>query len=101
MNTDQQLNLLKQIITLLGGIAAGAGFVHISMEQITTITNDLVVIVPGLISLGSVAWSVYAHWGQKKVPVTAVAVQLPAAIPPPPVGERVALTGIGAGKVVA
>jgi hypothetical protein len=101
MNSDQQLNLLKQVITMLGGMAAGAGLLHITMEQVTTVANDMIVIIPAAISLGSIVWSVYAHWRMKKVPVTAVAVQLPATVEPPVVGERVALTGIGTGKVVA
>jgi hypothetical protein len=101
MNNDQLLNLLKQVLTLFGGIAAGIGAAHISAEQITTISNDLVVAVPALVSAGSLIWSVYAHWNMKKVPDKAIALELPKTVAPPTVGEKVLITGIGPAKVVA
>jgi hypothetical protein len=101
MNSDQILNLLKQIITLLSGLAVGLGAAHISAEQVTTIGNDLTVAIPAIISAGSVFWSVYAHWKMKKVPDAAVALELPKSIPVPPVGTEINLSPLnGKAKVV-
>jgi hypothetical protein len=101
MNSDQILNLLKQIITLFSGLAVGLGAAHISVEQVTTIGNDLTVAIPALISAGSVFWSVWSHWGKKKVPDAAVAVELPKSVPVPPVGGTIDLTAAkGVAKVV-
>lgn len=71
MNSEEVMNLLRQVLTLTGGLAAGAGYV--STSQASTISNDVMVAVPALVSLGSVLWSVYVHWNMKKVPETAVA----------------------------
>lgn len=66
MNNEEMLNLLKQLLTLAGGILTTAGY--LTVGQANTITTDIVVAVPAVISLGSISWSVYAHWNMKKVP---------------------------------
>jgi len=97
MNSDASLNLLKQLLTLVGGILATAGL--LTASQMSELTQDIIVAVPALVSLGSIVWSVYSHFGMKKVPVTATALALP--IPPPPVGSTVNLTPMtGTVKVV-
>lgn len=66
MNSQEALNLLKQLLTLGGGVLAGAGWV--SESQASTISSDLAIAIPALVSLGSIAWSVYSHWNMVKVP---------------------------------
>jgi hypothetical protein len=101
MNSDQSLNLLKQVITFFGAMAVGAGLFNITTEQVTTVANDLIVAIPAVVSIGSIVWSVYSHWKMKKVPVTAVAVELPKSVPVPPVGGTIDLTAAkGVAKVV-
>lgn len=69
MNGQEALNALKQGLTFLGALATGAGLV--SATEANTITSDVLVAVPALVSLGSMAWSIYSHWNMKKVPETA------------------------------
>ena len=66
MNSQEQLNLLKQMLTFFGGIGVSAGY--LTVGQAGTLTNDIIVAIPALVSLASIAWSVYAHWNMKKVP---------------------------------
>lgn len=66
MNTQEKLNLLRQILTLVGGLLAGAGVV--TDATASTAINDIMVIIPAAVSLGSLVWSVYAHWNMVKVP---------------------------------
>lgn len=65
MNSQEKMNLLRQVLTLVGGLLAGAGV--ISASQSATLTNDVITIVPAAVSIGSLAWSVYAHWNMVKV----------------------------------
>lgn len=98
MEQESTLSLLRQVLTLAGGLLAGAGF--LSAEQAGTIAQDLTVAVPALVSLGSIAWSIYSHWNMKKVPVAATALILPVG-EKPAVGETVNLTPMtGTAKVV-
>lgn len=69
MNSQEAMNLLRQVLTLSGGILTGMGV--IDHEQANTIINDVAILVPASISLGSVVWSVYVHWNMKKVPENA------------------------------
>ncbi len=69
MNSQEAMNLLRQMLTLVGGILTGMGVLN--HEQANTIVNDVAVLVPAAVSLGSVCWSVYVHWNMKKVPETA------------------------------
>ncbi len=97
MNQDANLNLLKQMLTLIGGILATMGVLNGS--QVSEMTQDIIVAVPALISAGSIIWSVYSHFHMKKVPVAATAIVLPG--PPKPVGAVVDLTPMtGLAKVV-
>jgi hypothetical protein len=85
MNSDETMNMVRQFLTLASAFAAGLGW--ITKDQAASIVTDLGVIVPAAIGLGSVAWSIYAHWNMKKVPESATAVALPAG--PQPVGASV------------
>ena len=59
MNSDEVGNIVRQIATaMLSGSAASA---YVSSDQ-------SVAIAAGLAALASVLYSVYAHWGMKKVP---------------------------------
>lgn len=99
MNTEATLSLLRQLLTLVGGLLAGAGYLN--AEQANTITNDVLTVVPALVSLGSVCWSIYAHWNQKKVPQSAVALELPSTVPTPAKGTHLDLTPLtGVAQVV-
>lgn len=66
MNSQEIMNLVRQLLTLLSGFAVGAGW--LTHDQASTAIGDIFVIVPAAVSLGSVCWSVYAHWNMKKVP---------------------------------
>ena len=73
MNNQEVTNLVRQLLTLAGGMLAGAGVLN--ANQSYTLVNDIMVAVPALISLGSVAWSVYAHWNMRKVPENSLVVK--------------------------
>ena len=97
MNTQEKLNLLKQFLTLIGGLAVGAGI--LSSTQETHLISDLMTIVGAsgaVISAGSIVWSAYSHWNMKKVPEKATAILLPG---PPPVIGRVLDLAPMTGKV--
>jgi len=66
MNTQANLSLLRQILTVLGGLLAGYGIGN--PDQWGHVVNDVMVIIPAAVSLGSIVWSVYAHYEQVKVP---------------------------------
>lgn len=98
MSSQELLNLLRQLLTLAGGLLAGAGILNAAQAE--TVTNNLVVAIPALVSLGSVAWSVYAHWQMKKVPDKSTALVLPGQ-PSIPAGTVLDLTPLrGTAKVV-
>lgn len=71
MNTQEILNALK----IVGGVAfaMAAQYGIMTKDQATAIMTDLQIIVPALLSLGAVGWSIYAHWNMKKVPENSVA----------------------------
>lgn len=99
MNYDQVMNLVKQVLTLVSGIFVAKGV--IDANSAASIVTNLSVAVPALIGAGSVVWSVYSHWGMKKVPDAATAVELPKGVAVPPVGASLALTPLtGTAKVV-
>ncbi len=60
------MSLLRQILTVGGGLFAGFGIGNV--EQWGHVVDDIAVIVPALISLGSILWSIWAHYKQVKVP---------------------------------
>jgi len=64
------MSLVRQALTLISGIMTGAGVV--TAQQASIVVGDIMVIVPAVISLGSVGWSIYAHFGMRKVPVANV-----------------------------
>jgi uncharacterized membrane protein YebE (DUF533 family) len=98
MNSDEVLNLVKQLLTLGSGIAIGARL--LTAEQAASLINDIFVIIPAVMGAVSVVWSVYSHWQMKKVPVAATAIITPEKVPLP-VGEHLAIPGVGIAKVVA
>lgn len=65
MNSQANLSLLRQILTVLGGLLAGYGIGN--PEQWGHAVNDVMVAIPALVSLGSIVWSVWAHYKQVKV----------------------------------
>jgi hypothetical protein len=101
MNSDEILNLIKQLLTLGSGIAIGARL--LTAEQATSLINDIFVIIPAMMGAVSVVWSVYSHWQMKKVPVAATAIIMADKVPLP-LGEHVSITSptvVGVAKVVA
>ena len=90
MNSQEQLNALKQAMTcvfavltaLMPGVAASQNF--------SLIETGLLTAAPALLTLGSMAWSIYSHWNMKKVPETSTAISTPAALP---VGSTVTING--------
>ena len=80
MNNQEVMNLIRQLLTLVGGLLAGAGVLNAA--QSNTIVSDVMTAVPALISLGSVCWSVYAHWNMKKVSQGALVVKPGTPVPP-------------------
>jgi hypothetical protein len=104
MNSQATMSFLRQALTLIGGLLAGAGW--ISAGQSADLVSDITIAVPALLSAGSILWSVYSHFNMKKVPVAATALILPPVAPGvpsalPAVGTTINLTPmIGVAKVV-
>jgi uncharacterized membrane protein YebE (DUF533 family) len=98
MNQDEILNLIKQLLTFGSGIAIGARV--LTAEQAASLINDIFVIIPSVMGVVSIVWSVYTHWKMKKVPDAATAIITPTKTPLP-VGEHVNIAGVGLAKVVA
>lgn len=99
MRSDEILNFAKQLLTLASGVAVGIGL--LTSDQASELVSYLIIGVPAMIGAGSVVWSVYAHWGMKKVPEAAVALELPKSVPVPPVGAELNLSPLnGKAKVV-
>jgi hypothetical protein len=97
MNSQESLNALKQLGTFVFAILVMRGY--LTHDQSTAILGDLYVIVPALGSLGTIGWSIYAHWNMKKVPEGSTALLLP--VQAPPVGQALNLTPLqGAARVV-
>ena len=63
MNEDEIGSLVRQILTMVLSSASATAFVS---------SNQATAIAAGLGALASVAWSIYAHWGKKKVSEKAV-----------------------------
>jgi hypothetical protein len=89
MNTQVILNMLKIVGATFFGMLAMHGYM--SEGQATAIMGELSVAVPALISVGSIAWSIYTHWNMKKVPVDSIAISPNAVAGTPTVGSTVAL----------
>ena len=68
MNSDSVASMVRQVLTLLLSSSAASAYVS---------GNQAVAIAGGAAALVSVAWSVWAHWGLKKVPQNAVVVTAP------------------------
>jgi len=63
MNSDSVASMVRQILTLLLSSAAASSYVS---------GDQAVAIAGGAAALVSVAWSVWAHYGMRKVPEKAV-----------------------------
>jgi hypothetical protein len=102
MNTDEKMNALKQALTLVFGMLTVLDPTLATAAQYSTLTTAIVTIVPACISIYSVIWSIYSHWGMKKVPENSTALILPASSPAaPPVGGGINLAPLtGIAKVV-
>lgn len=72
MNSQEFASLLRILLAVVGGMLTQHGLA--SHEQVTQAASDITTIAPALLSLGSIAWSVYAHWNMKKVPENSIAV---------------------------
>ena len=97
--SESTMNGVKQILTFGGAILTGLGITNV--EQARTLTSELAVAIPALVSIGSVVWSIVTHYGQKKVPVAATALILPPSVAVPPVGHDINLTPLnGKAEVV-
>jgi uncharacterized membrane protein YebE (DUF533 family) len=66
MNNQEILNLVKQVLTLASGILVARGL--LTEGQAQSALSDIAVIAPAAAGLGSIGWSVYAHWNMVKVP---------------------------------
>lgn len=58
MNSDEVGNAVRQVATFV--LSSGSAAAYVSNSQ-------GIAIAAGLGALGSVLWSIYAHWGMKKV----------------------------------
>ncbi len=65
MNPDAAGSLVRQILTAV--LSGGAADAYANNDQIAAI-------VSGAAALASVAWSIYSHYGMKKVPQGATVV---------------------------
>ena len=106
MNSDQIKNIAGQFGTAIAFLLVGAGIMTVDQSadlahNLGTIMNALGVSIPAILGVVSIAGSIYRHLRMKKVPETAVAVQLPKSVPVPPVGGTIDLTAAkGVAKVV-
>jgi hypothetical protein len=99
--SDSTMNGMRQVLTFGSAILAGMGIEGLDIKTTTTIANDLAVIVPAAVSLGSVAWSIWAHYKMKKVPIASTAVILPPVLrQEAKIGEPVDLRAVSTAKVV-
>jgi hypothetical protein len=107
VNNQETMNTLKQMLTMVFSAITVLMPGLATAQQMSTLATAIMTAVPALITAGSVIWSIYAHWGMKKVPDAATAIILPSAIPgvsppaPAPVGSTVNLAPLtGVAKVV-
>jgi hypothetical protein len=99
--TDAQASGFRQVLTATGAVLAGLGIKGLTAETAMTITNDLAVILPAAVSLGSVIWSIVVAYGKKKVPIESTAIILPPVLAAAaPVGGHVDLSSVSTAKVV-
>ena len=63
MNSDSVASMVRQILTLL--LSSGAASAYVTGDQAVAIAS-------GAAALVSVAWSIWAHYGMRKIPETAV-----------------------------
>ncbi len=89
MNNEEIMNLVRQLLTLAGGVLAARGIA--SQGEVSQAVTDIYTAVPALVSLGSIVWSVYVHWNMKKVPENSVAIHSAAVVGAPVIGTQVAI----------
>ena len=63
MNSDELAAIARQILTTAGASAVASGYLT---------QTQLVAVVGAIVTLGSVAWTIYSNWNQRKVHETAV-----------------------------
>ena len=96
MNNEEKLNLLKQLLTMAG--AMGVTFGLLTQSQSSALAGAISVAAPALVTIGSIAWSIYSHWNMKRVPENSTALALPTK---PAIGTTVDLAPLtGLAKVV-
>lgn len=76
MNKDEVKSLVGQLSTLVLSLLTGAGMItsaqdHSLQSAIMTLFTSASAAVPAVMTVASVASSVYRHWNMKKVPETA------------------------------
>src|SRR6185312_13711306 len=97
MNSDAIKSALGQITTVILAILVATGVLTTEQTNdvggaVTTLFTSLSAAIPAVLLIINVAASIWRHWGQKKVPVASIAIELPAsAPPPPPVGSTIDL----------
>jgi hypothetical protein len=99
MTSDATLAAVRQALTAIFS-ALAILFPTLAVDKNYSLATAAVLAgLPALLALASIAWSIYSHWGMKKVPEDATALLLPT--PPPPKGTIVDLTPLaGMAKVV-
>jgi hypothetical protein len=99
--SDAQASGFRQVLTAMGAVLAGLGIKGLTAESAASAANDLAVILPAAVSLGSVIWSIVVAYGKKKVPIESTAIVLPEVLKETAkVGEHVDLTNVSTAKVV-
>lgn len=72
MNSQVAQQFLKiALMTILSSLTT-LGYVN--HDQASSIASDIYTLVPAILDLGTIFWTVYAHWNMKKVPVNSVAI---------------------------
>ena len=90
MNNEEVMNAVRQFLTLAFGLLTMRGIM--TADQASTLITDFAVIVPAACSVGSVGWSIYAHWNMVKVPEKSV--------PPTPPQPRTGATPARAAAIL-
>ena len=106
MNTDAIKSLLGQVTSVVLAILVATGVMTTDQGNgvtgaVATLFSSVSAAIPAVLLIINVGASIYRHYGMKKVPEKAVALELPKAIPPPVIGTTVDLGPLtGKAKVV-
>ena len=72
MNDQEKMNAVRQFLTMFFSMLTIAVPALATSQQYSLLTTSILTAIPSLFTLGSLGWSVYAHWNMVKVPETVI-----------------------------